>query len=373
MSVDWSETTHQCRGLSDSVRAARTHCWSPRSPSSCRARARHSRAPRTTRPRSSSRIGTRRSSCSRPSRGLRQRRRAVRPGPGLGRARQSRRAVAARPVQGSVRIRSGGQGSDREPGRRPRQDLLPRLPGDPLHAGCTYEEASRELMQGKSPTVYAHVLGEPGVNGVALQYWFFWYFNQFNDVHEGDWEMIQIAWDGTSSVDDGARPGTGSHRAGTARRWRAREPGARPSCSATATTPRSTRPRGRTRPTTTTRSGSAPARTAPGFGCDDSTAPSRRVAVDTVVVPNGDVRSGPVRLALLRGQVGTVRARAQQRPRRARAAWPVARAVPLDGGLRTSSPTVPLGSSFGPSVTGVFCGVIATGSIAYNSSPATPE
>ena len=76
------------------------------------------------------------------------------------------------------------------------------MPGDPLHAGCTYEEASRELMQGKSPTVYAHVLGEPGVKGVALQYWFFWYFNQFNDVHEGDWEMIQIAWDGTSSVED---------------------------------------------------------------------------------------------------------------------------------------------------------------------------
>ena len=45
-----------------------------------------------------------------------------------------------------------------------------------------------------------------------------------------------------------------------------------------------------------------------------------------------------VRLAQLRGQVGTVRARAQQRPRRARPARPVARAVPMDGGLALVEP-----------------------------------
>ena len=28
-----------------------------------------------------------------------------------------------------------------------------------------------------------------------IQYWFFYYFNQFNDLHEGDWEGMQIAFD----------------------------------------------------------------------------------------------------------------------------------------------------------------------------------
>ena len=28
-----------------------------------------------------------------------------------------------------------------------------------------------------------------------LQYWFFWYFNEFNDLHEGDWEGMQISFE----------------------------------------------------------------------------------------------------------------------------------------------------------------------------------
>ena len=44
--------------------------------------------------------------------------------------------------------------------------------------------------------MYAHVATDPGYPGkVALQYWFFYPFNDFNNTHEGDWEMIQLVFD----------------------------------------------------------------------------------------------------------------------------------------------------------------------------------
>ena len=46
------------------------------------------------------------------------------------------------------------------------------------------------------PTVYAHVATDPGHPGqLALQYWFFYVFNDFNNTHEGDWEMTQLVFD----------------------------------------------------------------------------------------------------------------------------------------------------------------------------------
>ena len=36
---------------------------------------------------------------------------------------------------------------------------------------------------------------------IALQYWLFWVYNDWNDRHEGDWEMLQIVFD-VSSADE---------------------------------------------------------------------------------------------------------------------------------------------------------------------------
>jgi len=70
------------------------------------------------------------------------------------------------------------------------------FPGDALNAGCTYERWSRRLAAGSKPTVYAHVATEAGKPGkLALQYWLFYAFNDFNNTHEGDWEMIQLVFD----------------------------------------------------------------------------------------------------------------------------------------------------------------------------------
>jgi hypothetical protein len=70
------------------------------------------------------------------------------------------------------------------------------FPGDALDAGCDYERWSRRLAEGSEPTVYAHVATETGYPGqLALQYWLFYAFNNFNNTHEGDWEMIQLVFE----------------------------------------------------------------------------------------------------------------------------------------------------------------------------------
>jgi hypothetical protein len=75
------------------------------------------------------------------------------------------------------------------------------LPGDPLSIKCPARGSYAKDLQalrndGKAPAVtYAHIATEPGFTGLVVQYWFFYYFNQFNDVHEGDWEGMQISFD----------------------------------------------------------------------------------------------------------------------------------------------------------------------------------
>ena len=67
------------------------------------------------------------------------------------------------------------------------------FPGDALRPGCTYEQWERSLGTAAIPTTYAHVVSESGQT--ALQYWFFYIYNDFNNKHEGDWEMIQLNFD----------------------------------------------------------------------------------------------------------------------------------------------------------------------------------
>jgi hypothetical protein len=73
------------------------------------------------------------------------------------------------------------------------------FPGDALSPGCGYLDWSRRLNAGHRPTVYAHVASDPGYQGqLALQYWMFYVFNDWNNLHEGDWEMIQLNFRATT-------------------------------------------------------------------------------------------------------------------------------------------------------------------------------
>ena len=70
------------------------------------------------------------------------------------------------------------------------------FPGDALHPGCDFERWGRRVTEDGEPTVYAHVVGDSGHPGrLALQYWLFYVYNDWNNLHEGDWEMIQLVFD----------------------------------------------------------------------------------------------------------------------------------------------------------------------------------
>jgi hypothetical protein len=70
------------------------------------------------------------------------------------------------------------------------------LPGNPLDPGCSYEQWWDSMAEDHPPTIYARVTSDPGHPGkVVLQYWFWWIFNDWNDKHEGDWEMVQLVFD----------------------------------------------------------------------------------------------------------------------------------------------------------------------------------
>ena len=76
------------------------------------------------------------------------------------------------------------------------------FPGNALEPGCTYELWARRLTQGSDPAIYAHVASDATApRKLALQYWFFYAFNDFNNTHEGDWEMIQLVFDADDAAD----------------------------------------------------------------------------------------------------------------------------------------------------------------------------
>jgi Membrane domain of glycerophosphoryl diester phosphodiesterase len=75
-------------------------------------------------------------------------------------------------------------------------------PGTALDPGCSYERWARRITGDTEPAVYAHVASDPGFPGqLALQYWLFYAFNQFNNLHEGDWEMIQLVFEADDAAE----------------------------------------------------------------------------------------------------------------------------------------------------------------------------
>jgi hypothetical protein len=73
-------------------------------------------------------------------------------------------------------------------------DLWLDLPGETLDPGCSYEQWFDTL--DAAPAMYGRLTTEQ--DHLVAQYWFFWVYNQWNDVHEGDWEMVQLVFDTAS-------------------------------------------------------------------------------------------------------------------------------------------------------------------------------
>ena len=105
-------------------------------------------------------------------------------------------------------------------------------PGDPRSPGCVYERDFQRFSGDAAPTVYVRITTEAPESGesagevphgLALQYWSFHYFNDWNNTHEGDWEMVQVTWDVDTPEEALAKKPLGAgyaqHGGGERHRW----------------------------------------------------------------------------------------------------------------------------------------------------------
>jgi len=236
------------------------------------------------------------------------------------------------------------------------------FPGDALRPGCTFERDFRRFAEDVRPTVYAYVVQQPDrPDQLALQYWFFWYYNLWNNQHEGDWEGIQLVFD-ASSVDEAltmepSSVGYAQHEGGERVEWtdtRLEREGDRPVVYSSAGSHASYF-------TTAVFLGRGPSE---GFGCDDTTGPSRRLDPEVVRLPaTVDDPDDPLAWLMYDGRWGERRPGPYNGPTgpRDKERW----SAPIDwhDDLRTSSVVVPAGESGAAALVSGFCSVVEWGSV----------
>lgn len=236
------------------------------------------------------------------------------------------------------------------------------FPGDPLNPGCTYEEWSRALTEGSRPTAYARVVTEPGREGLALQYWLYYPFNDFNNKHESDWEMIQVEFAASDAVtalrQEPTRVGYSQHEGVELASWDDLKlqvlddthPVVHPAAGSHANYYDAALFLGR--------SGQQ------GFGCDDTRGPSTDVRPDIALVPSDATaattdfpwlgytgRWGQRETSFYNGPTGP----------NTKDQWTAPLTWSDEEGAATAY-AVPASGLYGTQATSAFCGIVATGS-----------
>jgi hypothetical protein len=237
------------------------------------------------------------------------------------------------------------------------------LPGDPLNPGCSYEKWAKKISAGKPTTAYAHIVTERGQ--LALQYWLYYPFNDWNNKHESDWEMIQLMFN-ASTVEDALKRapteiGFSQHSGAEQAKWddsklekRGVHPIVYPGKGSHANYYSQAVWLGHS--------------AQEGFGCDDTRAPSNLVQTQAVVLPDSPPASATSRFAWLayEGHWGQKENGPNTGPTgpNMKTQWTEPTTWAEDT-WRSSSASVPAGSTFGSSATGFFCTSVAFGSKVY--------
>ena len=238
------------------------------------------------------------------------------------------------------------------------------FPGNALDPGCSYLNWERRLVEGHSPTVYAHVATDPAHPGkLALQYWLFYVFNQWNNLHEGDWEMVQLDFDAATPAEalerSPSQVGYSQHEGAERAAWGEDK----------------LELLGGTHPVVHPAAGSHAnfygeslylgSSASEGVGCDDTRGPTFDVRPVVRTIPSDpqaaareypwigfEGRWGELRPAFFNGPTGP----------NLKAQW--TEPITWSEGWRSRSYTVPGGSIFGTTATDFFCGAVGQGSSA---------
>ncbi len=236
------------------------------------------------------------------------------------------------------------------------------FPGSALAPGCDYLRWERRLVEGQSPALYAHVATDSERPGkLALQYWLYYVFNDFNNLHEGDWEMVQLVFDAATAAEALERQpvevGYSQHEGAEQATWNDDK----------------LERVDRTHPVVHPAAGSHAnfygeglylgSSAEQGVGCDDTRAATFDIRPKVQTIPSDDDRAraefpwigfegrwGELRPAFFNGPTGPNLKTQWTQPIRWSEGW------------RDRSYTVPAGSAFGPAATDFFCSAIARGS-----------
>jgi hypothetical protein len=247
------------------------------------------------------------------------------------------------------------------------------FPGDSLEPGCVYERDFDKYAADVPATVYAHVVQQPDEPDLLfVQYWFYWYYNDWNNKHESDWEGITLQFEAASVAEalesEPVAVGYSQHEGGERAEWDdtklARE-GDRPvvysSAGSHASYYGSALYLGRS--------------ASEGFGCDNTDGPSDRIDPEVVVLPDAaDGSDDPFAWLDYRGRWGERQNGAFNGPTGPAAKDRWLEPAPWFEELRPSSVVIPGGDSPAAGVISAFCGIVEFGSrtlVTLTTSPVT--
>ena len=246
------------------------------------------------------------------------------------------------------------------------------FPGNALDPGCGYERWARRLTRGTAPAVYAHVATESGRPGkLALQYWLFYAFNDWNNTHEGDWEMIQLVFDAGTPAEalsrDPFEVGYSQHEGAERAGWDddklevvgGSHPVVHPAAGSHANFFGEALHLGRS--------------ASEGVGCDDTSGPTFDVRPDVQTIPSDPAaarrdfpwigfegRWGELQRSIFNGPTGP----------NLKSQW--TKPIEWTDSWRSRSVAVPGGGALGTGATDFFCGAVAAGSNALRRAADEP-
>ncbi len=235
------------------------------------------------------------------------------------------------------------------------------FPGNALEPGCDYNRWAQRLTEGSEPVVYAHVVGEEALPGkLAVQYWFFYPFNNFNNTHEGDWEMIQIVFDAPDAraalAVQPVEVGYSSHEGAERADWDDEKlvlVGERPVVYPAAGSHAN-------------KFGDAlwlGSSAEAGVGCDDTRGPHRELSPRIVTIPSEqDAAEAAYPWIAFEGRWGELQKAFFNGPTGPNLKTQWTQPITWSEGWRDASYAIPTGGAFGTETTDFFCSAVAKGS-----------